>query len=202
MRLVPAHAWKDEQDSPQLLFESAKNTALRIIGRSVPSRYEVEKKLVEKGYSSQVASSALDYLIEIGLQSDAAVAEVVVRSRWNQQRKSLAVIKRELLQIKKIDKAIADEALESFFGGREMQARDIRDAERNQNSEEEEEEEVDRQVFLGAELLATIRRKAEMMQGEDPQSKRRKIAGWLMRRGHRWEVIAPLLEASFVTRDD
>jgi SOS response regulatory protein OraA/RecX len=165
----------------------------------MPSRYELEKKLVgEKGVSPQEASSVLTYLTEIGLHSDAAVAEVLVRSRWNQQRKSLAVISKELLQIKKIDKTVADEAINNFFGSRDMQGRDIRDAVRNGSQREmEEEEEEERSVVMGGELLATARRRVESMQG-DPESKRRKLSGWLMRRGHRWEVIGPILEALFV----
>jgi len=195
----------------------ARSLAARIIDRCPMSAWELQARLVERcGVEPDEAAAACKWLQDVGLQSDAELAEVWVRSRWNQQHKAPRTIRAELLR-KRVCADVVDRALSEFFGrsagtlGSGVCAAALADAAAGgcgiddvmcgggagtrSASLSSVDEEWARQQVLAADLLQTVRSKLERMPCTlSGEAKRRRLAAWLMRRGHDFGVIRQLLE--------
>lgn len=65
-------------------YKLAKARALRMLGRSDKTTYEVRKKLLEDGYNFDVSEQVISFLKEYHLCDDQAYVEQFVQSRLNQ----------------------------------------------------------------------------------------------------------------------
>lgn len=63
---------------------SARDSALRALGRREHSAAQLKQKLESRGYGEDAAEQAVEDLAERGWQSDARYAEVLIRSRVSQ----------------------------------------------------------------------------------------------------------------------
>lgn len=73
---------KNKKKEPQLLDESGlRRKAVDLLARREYSFFEIEKKLLPVAESEELAYSALEWLTENGLQSDARFCEMYIRSK-------------------------------------------------------------------------------------------------------------------------
>ena len=89
-------------------FERARNLAYRLISYRRRTRYELEQRLEQKGFSKEITCQVLTLLVNYGYINDKDYA-----SSWVAQRlakRGFRVIKRELLE-KGIEVVIIDETL-------------------------------------------------------------------------------------------
>ncbi|KAL0039656.1 hypothetical protein WJX77_004520 [Trebouxia sp. C0004] len=172
-------------------YEAAKNSAAGSLSLRPHSRKELEVKLKDKGYSEGAILKALDRLKELELQSDADYAEVYTRSKWRQSRWAPSRIQQELVR-KGVSRLDCQAALESVFGestrGRMRVNMDaVEDVDDESSRVFGTEERVDHQ------LLGSARRQAEMTVSLPTEARRRRLSGWLLRRGHDWNTVSKIL---------
>lgn len=165
--------------------EAAKNAALRLLSMRSHSRKELKQRLIEKGYALEAARRALDRLQEVGLQSDREFAEVFARSKWRQSKWSAGKISSELAR-RGVACELVDEAIESVFGPEALNIM--------QHCELMEDEADDATTRAEDALLQTVRRMDDVMRDLTPEARKRRLVGWLQRRGHSWANIRHLLE--------
>lgn len=87
----------------------AKARALRIIGTRNMSRRELEKRLIEKGESPEVARNTVDWMEQIGAVNDREYAGLIVR-HYSAKGYGLGRIRDELYR-RGIDRELWEEAL-------------------------------------------------------------------------------------------
>lgn len=91
---------------------SAKERAVRIISASAVSRDELRRRLTEKGETHENAERAVEWLDELRLLDDAAVARQIVR---NGAAKGYGAARiRQMLYEKRIPKSLWEEALQEL----------------------------------------------------------------------------------------
>ncbi|KAA0023337.1 recombination regulator RecX [Antrihabitans cavernicola] len=91
----------------------AKDVCLRLLSDRARSRSELEQSLAKKGYTADIAESALDRLAQVGLIDDAAFAEQWVHSRHTFSGKGRQALALELRR-KGVGKEEAAGALEQI----------------------------------------------------------------------------------------
>lgn len=173
--------------------ERAKASALRMIGRRSHSRDELRRKLQEREYDDEVICCVLDRLEEVALQSDAEHAVIFARSKWRQSRWSPKKIGMELTR-KGVAKEHISVALESVFG-------DEGSISVKRYMEEEgyglDPNDIDSMSSLGhpeeALIQAAIRQYQSYASHISKEAKRRRLTGWLQRRGFSWDDVSRLI---------
>lgn len=173
--------------------EGAKAAALRLLGGRPHARKELEAKLAERGHGRAAAAAALDRLGEAGLQSDAEFAEVFARSKWRQARWGPSRIGGELRR-RGVAPAHAAAALAGVFGeGGRLEVRRFIEEEADEAAGDAGEGSMralgDGEAPVAA-LLRTARDRWARTAGLDAAARKRRLAGWLQRRGHVWDDVA------------
>lgn len=169
--------------------ERAKGAALRLLSQRSHSRKELITKLEEREHPHDAISSALDRLSEVGLQSDAEFADVFARSKWRQVKWAPAKIKQELTR-RGIAPELVREAIESVFGPDGLSMRRYME-------EELAEEQLGPWTPAAAPesaLLVAASRQYQLTVGLSDEARKRRIVGWLQRRGHSWEVVSRVIK--------
>lgn len=137
---------------------SAKNRAVRIVSATSVSEKELRRRLVQKGERPEDAGEAVEWLRELGVVDDEAMAKRIV-ARSVEKGYGEARIRQELYQ-KGIPKQYWDEALKELP--------DMTDA---------------------IERFA-----AQRLRGKNPDQKElKRVTDALLRRGHSWSDISPVL---------
>ena len=106
LELSPA-ALESLRDSGALA--AAKERAVRIVSASAVSQKELEHRLVRKGESEEHAQEAVQWLSDLRLLDDAAVAEQIVRSGAAKGYGTSRI--RQMLYEKRVPRELWDEAL-------------------------------------------------------------------------------------------
>jgi regulatory protein len=146
---------------------AAKERALHYLKDRDRSRVEVERRLVRYGYKPATIESVVRWLVGVGYLDDRRYAEAFVRSRtrsaWGPRRFTHELLSRG------VDKRTAEEAVRSVLAEVEQEA-DPLDT-----------------------LVATIGRRFSADLRTDPARARRRIQGYLQRRGYEWDTIKVVL---------
>lgn len=131
------------------------------------SRWELEQVLARRDVDDDVACAELDRLENLGLVDDAALAVTIVRTQYSRKGRGRAAIRQELAR-RHIDSELIDEALAQLG----------------------EDEERERAVELAS-------AKARQMVDVDEQTAKRRLAGFLGRKGYEsslvWSVVDEVL---------
>ena len=142
----------------------ARNTAYRLLTYRPRSRKELEQKLRDREYSPAVIASVLEHCVRLGYLNDRTFAEQWARSRIMLRMFGRRRIEQEL-RYKGIDREIVREVLAEAFGeGQEIET---------------------------AKLAA--KKKNQAMKSVDRETGRRRLAGFLERKGFSSEVIRMVL---------
>jgi SOS response regulatory protein OraA/RecX len=183
---------QQRRESPSGTFagevEKAKSAALRMLGRRAHSRKELRRKLEDRGHPLEATDAALDRLTKVGLQSDREFAETFARSKWRQVKWGPGKIKAELASRGVVGEDVAA-ALDTIFGPDGLSVK--------RYVEEEAAEDGAAAWNPGgspeAALLAAARRQWSLTSALGAETRRRRLAGWLQRRGHAWEDVSRLM---------
>jgi regulatory protein len=161
-----------EGDSLRRLLEegergAARARALRYLETRERSRAEVERRLARYGYGPALIADVVAWLTHLGYVDDRRFAQWFARARsrnsWGPRR-----ITHDLLQ-RGVDRSVIA---------------DVVGAMRPQG---------DAAAEVVAELAATLERRFARELAADPAKAERRIAAFLERRGHGWEVIRSVL---------
>lgn len=144
--------------------QRALNAAYLLLSYRARSLEEIRKRLAQKGYPSSLVERVTDDLTAAGLLDDSAFAEGWVRNRQQTKPRGRSLLRWELRQ-----KGISRETTEAALG----------------NVQPEDEVEAARGL---------ARKYLEREKGEDPQARKRRVIGFLQRRGYSWEVIREALD--------
>ena len=184
--------------------ERALASAAASLARRPHSRAELATKLRRRGFDAAPAAAALDRLSSLGLQDDADFAASFARSKWMACAWAPPRIERELVAGKGVKPADARAAVEKVFGVDGGASLRRRAAWRGEEGEEEEEDAAAARASffddapasprqLAERLLTAARARAAASRGMPKDARRRRLVGWLARRGHAWSTISAVL---------
>jgi regulatory protein len=162
----------DERGLAALLEEGAVvaacDRALNILGFRDRSAVELRRSLIKKGVEAGPATAAVDRLRDAGLVDDARYARAVARSKALNAGASRRRIEQELAR-RGVPREVADEAIAEVW--------------------------VEEAVDQVAAATALARKRAPSLARLDPASRRRRMYGFLARRGYSGEEIRLALAA-------
>lgn len=152
-----------------------RDAALNLISYRARTRAELRRRLRQKGFRPARIDPCLDRLEEKGFIDDASVASAFVRDRLRHRPRGRAALSAEL-RAKGVRSDLATDAIAQVF---------------------EDEETDDRQLaltvteqWLGRQNPATLSALCEDGHSADRDKARRRLTGFLSRRGFRGEVLS------------
>jgi regulatory protein len=143
-----------------------KVSALRLLSYRARSVREMRDRLKRQKFPQEEISVVIGELERAGLLNDERFARMLISDHMRLRPCGKAVLKQKLLR-HGVSRLVADEALQEML----------------RNFSEEE----------GAEQAARKFVAARIRPGTNPQAARRRLTGFLTRRGYSWEFIKPLL---------
>lgn len=148
----------------------AANVSVHQLARRGMSRWELEQVLRKRGVDDETAAAELDRLVSVGLLDDAALAVSVVYSEHARKGRGRQAIAHELRR-RHVAQEIIDDAL----------------------SEIDDDDELNRarEVALG---------RVGQLSDVDDQAARRRLAGFLGRKGYTAELVQKVVEEALATR--
>lgn len=153
-------------ESEEKELTKARNTAYRYLSIRSRSRLELERKLGEKGFSGSVVQTVLAGLERLGYVNDRAFA-----SEWARSRVGLRGFGRRRIAQQLREKGVSGDAIDEALPG----------------------------IFEHSPEIDIARREAEKklktLNRFDPQVRRRRLAGFLERKGFSSEIIRSILHA-------
>ena len=163
-RIQPAAADDPDRDPDRAgSADAAHAAALRLLTARARTRAELEGRLVERGFTGEAVRAALDRLGRVGLVDDAALAAAVAEGRAERGLDAPAIALE--LRDRGVDPDLAEAAAWGAVPADERAGRCRRVAE----------------ARLG------------QLVGLDPEARRRRLAGYLARRGYPAEVAEPVI---------
>ncbi|MGH7458600.1 MAG: regulatory protein RecX [Longimicrobiaceae bacterium] len=139
----------------------AREAALRLLAHRARSRAGLARRLREKGFGGEASEWALERLESAGLLDDRAFAEALVRDRLRFRPSGRRRLKDEL-RAEGVDREVADGVVDEVFS---------------------------REEGVQLELCRRAATKWRQRGGEDPLRARRRLYGYLARRGFDPEAI-------------
>jgi regulatory protein len=159
----------DEDRLKELLYEEefskARNYTYKILARRMYTCKEIRDKLTERGYVDEIIENVIATLEGYGYLNDRTYAEEWIQSRMRSKPRGKIVLRQELAR-KGIEKSIIEEALSEAF---------------------DEAKEADMALDLA-------RRKVKTYGNTDPAAAKRKLQGFLLRRGFNSETVRDVIE--------
>jgi len=156
-------------------MDAAKRDLMRMLSMRPASSARLLQKLADKGHSTEVAAAALARMQELGLQDDEEYAEIYTRSKWRQSKWGPARIKMEL-KAQGLPRGAISKGLKSVFDSEDPSDSGI-------NGD-----------FLAL-LLQESEKQVKLTVSMPKETRRRRIIGWLQRRGHGWDTIRWVVDA-------
>jgi regulatory protein len=142
----------------------AREAALHLLAFRPRTAAELRRRLREKGYAPEVADGVVERMAETGVVDDSSFAEMFVRDRVRLRPKGKRILAQEL-RARGVDGEMAQAAIEDVM----------------ENTTD---------VDLARQAAARWRPRP----GEDPQAARRRLYGFLARRGFGSEAIMAVLD--------
>ncbi|WP_374100727.1 regulatory protein RecX [Naasia sp. SYSU D00057] len=149
----------------------AQNVSVSALARRGMSVAELRDTLAQRGIDSEDAEAEIERLVESRYLDDVRLAESVVRTETERKGKGRSAVVAELRRRK-----VADEAIEAAL----------------EEIDDEEEREL---------AVAVARKRARQLTSYDEQTARRRLAGFLQRRGFSGSVLQHALDAALRPED-
>ncbi len=149
--------------SDEKLEQRAKNVLLFQLSRSMKTRFQLAAILKKREIPDEIANAVLDRFTEAQLIDDAAFARAFVNSRISVSGKSRSVIARELKQ-KGVSAQDAESALSAIDAELEDQT-----------------------------AYSVAKKRYQQLSTLDPEVRRRRLMGFLMRRGFSSQLTSRIL---------
>ncbi|KAG6552576.1 hypothetical protein Mapa_005774 [Marchantia paleacea] len=166
------------------LESGAKDYCISLLALGPQPEAKLRMKMSKKNFSAEIMDAAIMELQRCGLQSDQEYAEVFARSRWNGNAWGPKRIKYELSR-RGVSKENVEAGLMHVFQN-DKDAGDV----------DEEEDGRDRWGMnqkAAEQLLSQARRRWSQGNKTDINARKRRMAGWLQRRGFGWDITSDLL---------
>lgn len=158
-----------ELENEDLLWK-ARESALNLLSFRARSASELRRRLRQKGFEAEVVDACVAHLVERGMVDDSSFAEMFVRDRVRFRPRGARRLVQEL-RAKGVDFETASDAIEEVMGREDVSELD-----------------------LAREVASKWPRRV----GEDPQRARRRLYGFLVRRGFGGETLRQVMdEAEF-----
>ena len=152
----------------------AREAALALLNRRARSRMDLRRRLLAKQHPPEAVDASLDQLGRAGLLDDDQYARAFVRERLRSRPKGVAALKAEL-RVRGIDSGTAELA--------------IRDS-------------MTAEALTEYELARAAARKFRIRPGEEKDAARRRLHGFLSRRGFSGDVTRRILSERTESQDD
>jgi regulatory protein len=156
------------------LFERARELALNYLDYAPRTRQEVARRLAKAEYEEEIIEAVLADLERIGVVNDAQFSQDWVESRSGRKKIGRVRLAAELRQ-KGVDKEAVAEAI----------------------ADVEPETEVEAAVELAGKRL----READFIDPGARQAAKRRLSGYLQRRGYNWEIIEQVFVRLFANEE-
>ena len=161
-----------EPDRERRLLEAAEalavyDRALNMLASQGRSSRDLRRRLVQKGEPAPLVDQAIERLTRIGLLDDAQFARSLARSKAVGQGASKRRVQQEMFK-RGVARDVADEAIAEVF--------DEEAVDETENAE------------------AAARKKLRTLNGVDAETRRRRLYGFLARRGYAPDAIRATLE--------
>lgn len=160
--------------------EAAREAALRLLAHRPRSEAELRRRLGRKGFADGAIDACIEALRDRGLVDDAAFADSWVRDRVRLRPRGPSRLVGELLR-KGVSRQIADDAVERVFA-----------------EEEVTEAELAREAALAWLRKQGPRARRRLASGEydERERARRRLYGYLARRGFRGAAVGEAMDAA------
>ena len=145
--------------------QKAREASFRLLAVRARSTAELEQRLKQKGFLPETISTTLGDLKAKGYLDDGQFARQFIREKFENSGWGPARLRPELAR-KGIDKGLTEEIMGAFFEDRD----------------------------LVAEVLPLARKRWRAWSGRPAEVRRRRLTGFLQRRGYDWDVIGRVLE--------
>ena len=145
--------------------QRAREASFRLLAVRARSTAELDQRLQQKGFDPGIVSSTLADLKAKGYLDDGQFARQFIREKFENSGWGPARLRPELYR-RGIDKGLLEELLNAFFEDRD----------------------------LTAEVLPLARKRWRAWSGRPAEVRRRRLTGFLQRRGYNWDVIGRVLE--------
>jgi regulatory protein len=163
----------DPEESPQAEEKSGKrasNVSMHQLARRGMSRWELEQVLAKREIEPEIAAAELDRLESVGLLDDAALAVTLVYTQHTRKGLGRSAIQQELKR-RHIDPIIIEDALEEIA----------------------DDDELERATELAVKRIG-------QMSSYDDETVKRRLHGFLARKGYSSDVVRKAMDAAFGTR--
>jgi regulatory protein len=148
----------------------ASNVSMHQLARRGMSRWELEQVLAKREIEPEVAAAELDRLESVGLLDDAALAVTLVYTQHTRKGLGRSAIEQELKR-RHIDPVIIEDALEEIA----------------------DDDELERATELAVKRIG-------QMSSYDDETVKRRLHGFLARKGYSSDVVRKAMDAAFATR--
>ncbi len=145
--------------------QKARAAAFRLLAVRARSTAELDTRLKQKGFLTETISATLADLKAKGYLDDGQFARQFIREKCENSGWGPARLRPELAR-KGIDKGLAEQLLSAYFEDRD----------------------------LVADVLPLARKRWRAWSGRPMEVRRRRLTGFLQRRGYNWDVIGRVLE--------
>lgn len=149
--------------------QRAEKISMQALTRRGQSRWEIEKALLGRDIAGEIVEAELDRLERVGLIDDAALAETLVRTRHERKGLGRSALTAELRR-RHIDQQHIDAALEQI----------------------DDDEEQSRATELAV-------RRAPQLRSLDGETAKRRLTGFLMRKGYSGSVVRTAVDEALRT---
>jgi regulatory protein len=155
-----------EELAAEDLFWKARDSSLNLLSFRARTATELRRRLREKGFPAEVVERCVEDLVERGLVDDSAFAETFVRDRVRLRPSGARRLAQELRR-KGVDADTAGEAIEEVLRTEEVSE---------------------------LELARVAASKWARRSGEEPERARRRLHGFLARRGFGGDTVRQVME--------
>jgi len=213
----------DEEAEAKRGYDAALRKALGLQAKRVYTTAEMATKLRQREIPEAIIDKVLARLTALGALDDAAYARLYVSSKWRQTKRGPSLIRQDMLR-RGLEVSIVEAALQAFFGDEQhslhvscssssSQSPRMR---RSQGEDLAEDDEVEQEgvqgsgtrhedvddydnggageMALGDQLLEVVKKRHEFMRHLPAETQRRRLTGFLQRRGHSWGTARQVLQ--------
>jgi regulatory protein len=142
-----------------------REAAFRLLAVRARSTRELRQRLRRKGFSPGLIDEVIAYLQANGYQSDEEFARLYAREKWTASGWGPVRVRQALAE-KGIDTGLRERVIDEVYG-----SQNLADA-----------------------ILAMARKKWEGMKDLPTTTRKRRLAGFLQRRGYSWEIINEIVK--------
>jgi regulatory protein len=174
-------------------FQRIYTRALDFLAVRPRSEWEVRDRLRRKGIADEDTTRVLERLRQVGYLDDAAFARYWIGERARSSPRGPRLLQQELRR-KRVDSAVIAQALADFETDRQEAA-----VIAQEETSDMDEETADPQF---TEALALAQRKHRTYANLDEPTYRRRMSGFLLRRGYSYGLVSKVLKALRADADD